>query len=239
MSLYTELLYRPLLNALFFLYNALPIHDMGLAIILLTVLVRILVLAPTLKTVRAQSRLASLQPKVEALKKQFSDNKEQLAKALMELYKQEKINPLSSCLPLLLQLPLLLALYHVFQAGLTVPANGTLYAFVTRPQSISPLMFGIMDLAKPNLILVAATALAQYIQTKMMPTNPVPAGVGSLGSDERTASLMNKQMLFLGPGLTLIIGFSIPSALILYWLVSTVFQVGIQWYGLRPSRSNS
>ncbi len=233
MFLYTELLYRPLLNALFFLYNALPIHDMGLAIILLTVFVKLLLLAPTLKTVRAQSRLVSLQPKVEALKKQFSDNKEQLAKALMELYKQEKVNPLSSCLPLLLQLPFLLALYHVFQAGLVVPSNGTLYAFITQPESISPLMLGFMNLAKPNLILVAITAAAQYIQTKMMPTNLVPASVGSAGSDERTASLMNRQMQFLGPGLTFIIGFSIPSALILYWLVSTVFQVGIQWYGMR------
>ncbi len=235
MNLYIELLYRPLLNILFFLYGLLPFHDIGLAIILLTLLVRLLLLGPTVKTIRHQKRLSALQPKVDALKQQHGKDKERLAKELMELYKQEKVNPLSSCLPLLIQLPLLIALYRVFQVGLSVPPDGLLYSFVQRPMSISPLFLGAMDLAKPNIILVLITAVVQYLQMRMLPATAA-LSPSTTPESERQSKLMNTQMQLLGPILTLVIGLRLPSALILYWLVSTLFQLGTQWYGLRPTR---
>lgn len=232
MSLYTELLYRPLLNTLFFLYDIVPAHDMGVAIVLLTILVRLLLLAPTLKSTKAQRRLMELQPKVEALKKQHANNKELLAKELMELYKQERVNPLSSCLPLVIQLPFLLALYGVFRDGLVAPKNGILYSFIARPEAISPLSFGLLDLSKPSIPLILVTAVAQYVQTRMLPITPV-APVPSQGKDEARAAALNKQMQFMGPVLTVVIGYTLPSALMLYWLVSTAAQIAVQWYGLR------
>ncbi len=232
MSLYNDLLYQPLLNALFFLYNLLPVADMGMAIVLLTLVVKLLLLPPTLRTVAAQRRMAGIQPKIDALKERVGNDKERMAKELMELYKKEKVNPLSSCLPLLIQLPLLIALYHVFQQGLQVPPDGQLYRFVQPPESISPLFLGMINLSKPNFLLVALTAVAQYVQTKMLPTS-VPKTNIPEAKDERQAALLNRQMQFIGPLLTLVIGFGFPSALILYWLVSTLAQIGIQWYGLR------
>ncbi len=235
MSLYTELLYRPLLNTLFFFYHLLPVPDMGLAIILVTLLVRLLLLPPTLKTVASQRRLSKLQPQVDALKAQHGADKERMAKELMELYKKEKVNPLSSCLPLILQLPLLFTLYRVFQQGLTVPPDGALYAFVHRPESISPFFLGLINLSKPSIVLVVLTAVAQYFQTRMLPAT-VPSAPATPGADdERRAAAMNKQMQFLGPILTLTIGGRLPSALILYWFVSTASQIAIQWYGLRKA----
>lgn len=232
MNLYVELLYRPLLNTLFFLYGLLPFHDIGLAIILLTLLVRLVLLSPTVKTIRHQKRLSVLQPKVDALKQLHGHDKERMAKELMELYKQEKVNPLSSCLPLLIQLPLLIALYRVFQVGLSVPPDGLLYSFVARPTSISPMFLGAIDLAKPNIILVVITAAVQYLQMRTLPT-AAALSPSAMPEGERQAKLMNTQMQFIGPVLTLVIGLRLPSALILYWLVSTLFQLGTQWYGLR------
>src|SRR4051812_37319042 len=109
---YHEVIYRPLLNILVFLHNIIPGHDIGVVIILTTILIR-LALAPSFhKSLKSQKTMNELQPKLNQVREKYKDDKEGQAKAMMELYKDHKINPLSSCLPLLIQLPILIALYQ-------------------------------------------------------------------------------------------------------------------------------
>src|SRR6185369_11791194 len=135
-TIYNTIIYRPLLNLLVFFHNVIPGHDIGVVIILLTILIR-LALAPSFhKSLKSQKAMNDLQPKLNELREKHKENKEAQAKAMMELYKEHKINPFASCLPLLIQLPLLLALNQVFRAALGTGHIEGLYSFVHAPSVI-------------------------------------------------------------------------------------------------------
>src|SRR3989338_6616349 len=127
-NFFNQILVYPLLNLLVFFYNFIP--DIGVVIILVTVLVRLALLPSFHKSLKHQKALQDLQPKMNEIKEKHKDDKEQQAKAMMELYKVHKVNPLSSCLPLLLQLPLLIALYQVCIRSLDGSKLNGLYSFV-------------------------------------------------------------------------------------------------------------
>jgi len=226
-ELFTTLLFQPLLNLLVFLYNLIPGNDLGLAIILLTVLIKLVLYPLSRQSIRSQKALQELQPKIDALKKQYKDDKEKLAKEMMQLYKNEKVNPMSSCLPLLIQLPFLIAVFQVFRTGLSAESLDLLYPFVSNPGQLNSIAFGFLDLNKSNIYLAVATGLAQFWQTKMLSTKrPEKKVPGS--KDEDMTAIMNKQMLYFMPVLTVIIGVSLPAGLILYWFVTTILTVAQQ-----------
>lgn len=231
-SLFHTILYQPLLNILVFFYNIIPGHDFGVAIIILTILIRLLVWPLAKQSIKAQKSMSLLQPKVAALKTQYKDDKQGLAKATMELYKAEKINPLSSCLPLLIQLPILIALYWVLMAVLKSEKLDLLYPFVANPGTIKTVAFGFLDLAKASWPLAILAGAAQFWQTKMLPMMP-PAVKGAGSKDEGMAAMMNKQMLYLMPVMTVIIGGTLPGGLTLYWLITTVLTAVQQWVMFR------
>lgn len=173
-QLYTVILYQPLLNLLVFLYNMVPGHDLGVAIILLTILIKAVLYPLSRQSIHSQKALQDLQPKIEALKKQYKDEKEKLAKEMMTLYKNEKVNPLSSCLPLIIQLPFLIAVYQVFRTGLNSASLSLLYPFIANPGHLNLISLGLLDLAKSNVILAVLTGAAQFWQTKMLTTKRPP-----------------------------------------------------------------
>jgi YidC/Oxa1 family membrane protein insertase len=154
LSIYNDIIYRPLLNLLVFFYNIIPGHDIGVVIILITIFIRLL-LAPSFhKSLKSQKAMNELQPKLNEMREKHKDNKEAQAKAMMDLYKEHKINPLSSCLPLLIQLPILIGLYQVFRVALNskidiaVRLQGLLYSFVHLPASINPKFLGFTQCGK-------------------------------------------------------------------------------------------
>lgn len=221
-ALFHTILVQPILNLLIALYDLL-FKDMGLAIIALTVLVRGLLWPLTHKSLHSQRAMLEIQPKLNAIKEKIKD-KEAQAKAMMELYKEEKVSPFSSCLPLLIQLPLFLALYSALRSGLSSQNLTDLYAFVPNPGTISTLSLGFLDLAKPSIVIAILAAVAQYFQAKMMQTKkPEVKGEGS--KDEDMAAMMNKQMLYMMPAMTLIIGWKLPAGLTIYWLLTNAFMV--------------
>ncbi len=213
--------YQPVLNLLVFLYNIVPGNDLGIAIILLTVVIKLLLLPLSKKSIKSQKALQDLQPQTEELKKKFKDNKEAMSKAMLELYKKNKVNPFSSCLPLIVQLPFLFAVFRVFRDGFD---NGTLdlvYPFITRPEAINYISLGFIDLSVRNIPMAVMAGAAQFWQTKMMMAKKPP--IKSPGAkDENMAAIMNKQMLYFMPLLTVVIGIQFPGGLALYWLVTTV-----------------
>lgn len=218
------ILYQPLFNSLIFLYDYSG-RDFGMAIILLTLAIRIILFPLSVKAVNSQKGLQEIQPEINDLQKKYKDDKEKQAKEILELYKKKKINPFSGILLALIQLPILVALYRVFWNGLKPEQLAGLYSFVANPGHVNSLFLHFLDLSKPNLILAVLAGLAQYFQSKMLMPKMPKAKSGS----EDFSSIMQKQTLYFLPVFTVIILISLPSALGLYWTASGIFSI-IQQY---------
>ncbi|MBU1164596.1 YidC/Oxa1 family membrane protein insertase [Patescibacteria group bacterium] len=226
-ELFNTALYQPIFNALIFLYNVIPGDNIGIAIIVLTVLIKLILFPFSWKSIKSQRALQAIQPKMAELKKKFADQKEKLAAEMMKLYKTEKVSPFSSCLPLLIQLPFLFAVFRVFRDGFRDEALSMLYPFVNNPGHVNSWVYGV-DLAQPNLILAILTGAVQFWQAKMMITTKQPKVAGA--KDEAMLSAMNKQMVYFMPIFTVIIGMQLPAGLMVYWMTTTLLMVFQQYY---------
>jgi len=227
--------YQPIFNLMVVIYNLVPGHDLGITIILLTIVIKIVLLPLSKKAIKSQKDLQNLQPKMEDIKKKYADKKEEMSKAMMMLYKENKVNPLSSCLPVLIQLPFLYAVFKVFRVGFSPEALNLVYPFISKPEAISYISFGI-DLSQRNVVIAVLAGLAQFWQAKMMITKRPP--VKSEGSkDEDMMAIMNKQMVYFMPVMTVFIGLSFPGGLALYWLTTTLLSGLQQLYVFKKSRT--
>ena len=224
MTLYTEILYRPLFNAVVFLYNVLPGNDFGLAIIALTAVIRILFFPLSIKTVRSQKELNQLNPKMQEIKQRLKGDSSAQSAEIMKLYKDHNVNPLAGCLPLLIQLPILIALYQAFIAGLKPENLSMLYAFVVNPGAINEISFGFMNITSKIPLLAIIAGAAQFAQAWVSKAQNQGAGV----SKEMKA--LNSQMLYFFPVMIIIIGWNLPAGLVLYWITTTVFSILEQVY---------
>lgn len=222
-NIFRTILTYPLLNLLVFFYNFIP--DIGIVIIGLTVLIRLLLLPSFHKGLKHQKELQDLQPKMDEIKQKYKDDKERQAKALMELYSVHKVNPLKSCLPLIVQLPVLIALYQVFIQSLKGQALVGLYSFVPNPGMIDPMFLNWLNLAEKSVVMAALAAVLQFFQSRML--------MPKKASLDPTAKMMSAQTLYVLPILTFIFGIQFPAGLTLYWLVTTLFGIGQQYYFLK------
>ncbi|MDD5731427.1 MAG: YidC/Oxa1 family membrane protein insertase [Patescibacteria group bacterium] len=220
--IWNEFLIKPLLNLLLFLYNNVPGHDLGIAIIIITIIIRVVVLPLSLKSSRAQRKMKKLAPELAILKERHKSDQQAFAKAQMEFYKHNGVSPISSCLPVLIQLPILLALYQIFREVLTKINPAQVYSFIHLPEKISPTFLGFLDLSKPEkFVLPVLAAGLQYVLAIM--TTPIDKS-----KNPSTEQKMNRQMIFLMPLMTLFFAVSLPSGLTLYWVVGTLFSIGQQ-----------
>jgi YidC/Oxa1 family membrane protein insertase len=234
-NIFNVTLYQPLFNVLILLYEYLPGRDFGLAVIGLTILVKLIFYPLGVQAIKSQKKLQDLQPKIKEIQEKFKKDKERQARLTMGLYQKEKINPFSGCLPLLLQLPILLALFRLFLGGVGPEKLALLYSFVPHPGQINTVFFGPLDLAEPSMILAVITGIFQFLQTKM--TSPSSTKTSMDGSRQKGmpdfSQMMQKQMLYFLPAFTVLILWNLPSAVALYWLVTTLFTIGQQYIILR------
>lgn len=247
MEFFHIIIYQPILNVLIFLYNTVSLRDFGVAIAATTVLLKFILIPISKKQIESQKKMQELQPQIKELQNKYKDNKEKQTKELMEFYKKNKANPLSGCLPLIVQFIFLIAIYRVLfnisNAGLVVDGK-ELYSFIANPGQINKLFIGIVDLTKPNIILALLAAVSQYFQTKMLMETKRADELAKPKKEEKKddkpdfASMMTKQMLYLGPFLTFFIGVKFPAGLALYWLVSTLFMLGQQIYISKKTVTN-
>lgn len=226
---FNVILYQPLFNALILFYVYLPGHDFGIAIIALTIVIKLVLYPLGAQAIRSQKSMATLQPKMKEVQEKFKNDKEQQAKAMMELYKREKINPFSGCLPLLIQLPILIGLFQVFLRGFGQEQLGFLYGFVPNPGLIDTTFLGFMNLAEASIFLAILTGIAQFIQTKMVSVKQKKSQAGPPDFSQ----MMQKQMLYFFPIFTVFILWRLPAAIALYWLVTTLFTIGQQYIILK------
>ncbi len=226
---FNAILYYPLFNLLVLIYNYLPGHDFGIAIIFLTIIIRFILYPISVKALTSQKALQKLQPQLQELQKKYKEDKEKLAKETLELYRREKINPFSGLFLALLQLPILIALYQVFWNGLKVGELSHLYALVANPVQIDALFLNIIDLSKPHLAFAIVAGAVQFFQTKML----VQKQVKGQGKASDMAMMMQKQMVYFFPFITVVILLKLPSALGLYWTVSGLFSIIQQYFILK------
>lgn len=249
---FNTVLYEPLFNGLIYLYHTLPGKDIGVAIIVLTIIIKLILFFPSLSAIKSQKALQEVQPKLEELKKKYKDNREELGRQMMKFYKENKVSPFSSCLPLLIQLPILIALYRVFFGGLTAtdPETGILlegqlqhlYGYLRDVYSSTPintLFLGFVDMAKNgNYILAFLAGGLQFWQGKMMIIQKAAIKIPGSKDENKTAAI-NRQMMYFMPVITVIFGIQFPAGLTLYWAVSTLFQIGQQYYFFRKKDSKT
>ena len=163
-----------------------------------------------------------MQPKIKEIQNKFKDAEKQ-GRELLKLYQETKFNPFSGIFLLLIQLPVLWALFKVFQNGLSLEMiSGLIYSFVPLPTTINPYFLGI-NLANPNIPLALITAIAQYIQAKG--TTPQVKREQSQDQMEQVSQMIQKQTTFFIPAFTFFVLFSLPSAIALYWVLTTILSI--------------
>lgn len=229
--MFHAIFYVPLYNALIFLTNLFG-GSLGLAVIGLTIIVK-LVLAPLAHaSIKSQIEQKKLQPLVDELKKKYPDQKQQSVK-LMELYKEHKTNPLAGCLLLLLQLPVIIALYNVFLKGVVInPAD--LWSFVTAPGAINTMFLGL-DMGQGSIwskvILAVLAGATQYLQMRWSPAMATPNAPVVAKTDSPTGGMadmaanMTKSMKYTMPLMITVFAYAVPGAVALYWIISNLVMI--------------
>ena len=224
MTFLKTILYVPLYNGLVFLISAMPGHDVGLAIIILTMIVRVILFPLGQKAARSQLALRELEPEIKKVKEQYKTKEEQ-AKKTFELYKKHKVNPFSSCLLALIQLPIIIALYYVFFKGLGFNED-ILYSFVQHPETLNFNFLGLIDLGGKSLTLALLAGATQFIQSSISFPKP-KHGSTPAGGDfkENFAKSMQMQMKYIFPVMLAFIAYQISGAVALYLIVSNMFMI--------------
>lgn len=236
--MYHEYIYRPLYNGLIYLFDLLPWIDAGLAVILFTVIVKLALFPLSRKAIVTQARMKEIQPELESIQQKYKEDKQAQSLAIFDLYKRKQVNPFSSILLIIIQLPILIALYSVFvRSGLPTVKIDLLYAFVHVPQ-IDMHLFGIFDIAKRNIILALIAAVAQFFQIKYS-LGKVPDKKENPSFQEDFARSMSTQMKYVFPVLIFFMSYTTSGVIALYLTVSSLFTLGQEIYVKRQlNRSN-
>lgn len=212
-ALYTQAFYEPLLWGLIFLSSNLPGQDLGFAIILLTLIVKIILFPLTHKTLKTQSVMKKLEPDIKKIQSDHKNNKEEQAKKLMELYRSHGVSPFSGFFGLFIQLPILIALYHIFWKGLSII-----------PVGVNTVFLGFITLTEASVGMAALASLSQFWQAKLaIPPSSIEAGARTGQPD--MSRMMQKQMMYVFPVIIFMIAYKLPAAVSLYWTAMNIFAI--------------
>lgn len=225
-AIWTTLIYQPLYNGLIFLVNTVAFGDLGLAVIILTIFVKVLLFPITKRSIESQRKLQALQDELDAIKRDNPNQAEQ-SKKTFELYKKNKVNPFSGCLLLLIQFPIIIALYYVFLKGLS-EGSGLLYSFIHTPEHMNTMFLGFIDLTKPNIAFAILAGLSQFFQMQISLKNQ-PAPSEGTSFQAQLAKNMQFQMKYILPVLIAFIALKLSAAVALYWITSNIISMAQEY----------
>ncbi len=233
-SFFHTAFYTPLYNGLIFLLGFVPGGDVGVAIILFTIFVKLVLFPLSARSITTQRRMRELEPEMKAVQEKYKGDKEEQARATMALYKEKKLNPFSGFFLILIQIPIIIALYQVFiGAGLPKINTELLYSFVHTPILVSMKFFGILNVAERSLILALLAGITQYFQAKYVlpPSAPRSGGEKKEGSfrDEFMRG-MNLQMQYFLPVFITFVSWTVSGAVALYWVTNNLFSIAQELY---------
>lgn len=234
--MFNTFIVHPLFNLLAGIYAVIPGHDFGVAIIIFTILVRLALWPILAKQLHSQRAMQKIAPDIAKVKLEAAGDKTKESQLLMELYKEKEINPFASLVPLFIQIPIFLALFAVLKdiiktgeiarlAYEPIRGLGAIKDIIANGGAFKPTLFGIVNLAKPSLVIAALAGIGQYIQTKQLLPKKHSAG------DPQAAAMAGMSIIF--PFLTVFIGLSLASALSLYWVSASTVAIFQQWLLLR------
>jgi len=217
--------------------------DVGFAIIILTIFVKLVLSPLTKKSIRSQILMKRMEPELKLIKKEFP-NKEEQARKTFDLYKKYDTNPFSGCLVLIIQIPFIIALYYVFWKGLSFDPT-VMYSFIHVPTSINTNFLGLVDLSSKSLVLAILAGIAQFLQGYL--SSPIKPKVeivkeGEINEpktfQEELSNSMQMNVKYFLPLVIVFFSYSISAAVALYWFTSTMFTVAQEWYMRRKLENN-
>ncbi len=248
-KIWREAFYRPIYNVLIFLMDTLPGHSLALGIILITLLIRTILLVPSQHAIKSQRKMQNIQPKLEEIKKKYTGNQEKIAMETMKVWQENKVNPMGSCLPLLVQFPIMIALFYAVKYGLNPDQVAYLYGFQQdfAISNINTGFLGVFDLTKIDIYVFPITiGILQFAQMKLamarkkdkkVETKPAKKDdnkQGMAGDMEQA----NKMMTYMMPAMIAFFTASVPSGVGLYWGTSTLYGIIQQLFANRDSKAS-
>ncbi len=227
LSFFNSVVYEPIYNALAFVIGVVPYGDVGVAIVIITILVRLILFPLSLKASRTQVAMREIDPKLKSLREQFKDNKEELARKTMALFKEHKVNPFASFLLILIQIPIVIGLYLVFLREGTVASfdPALLYSFITAPLTVSFSFLGLIDITGKSIILALIVAITQYFYARLTLPKPGVATPAGQSFKDDLARSMNVQMRYVFPIMLGVISYIASAAIALYFVTSNLFGI--------------
>ncbi len=232
-ELFHTILFAPLYNGLVFLIDVVPGGSVGLAVILLTIVVKLILFPLSAKAVRAQIQMKIIQKPMAEIREKFKDNREAMGRAMLDLYKKYKINPFSGIAVLFVQIPIIIALYLVFlNGGLPTINTEWLYSFVPVPTNVDMHFFGLGNIGVSGSILLALlVGISQYFQARFSFPKPEPRNPNAAPNlQDDIARGMQIQVKYVLPVFIAFISYSLISVVSIYWIVSNLFSIGQELY---------
>lgn len=234
-ALWHNVFFDPIYNGLIFFVNTIPGADLGLAIVALTVLVKIVLLPLSIKASKTQHAMRAIEPKLKEIKENFKNNREKLAMKTMEVYREAGINPFASIFLVFLQIPIIIALYlAVFNGGgVRFPEVNTdlLYSFVHIPEQVNMWFLGFVNIAEKSFMLAALAGATQFVHTNLAMPAPEPRdpnAAPSFGDDFKRS--MHLQMRYVMPLIIFFVAYTISAAIALYFLVSNITAIAQEFF---------
>jgi len=234
-AIWNTIFYQPIYNGLIFIIKNITLGDVGFAIIILTVFVKLILSPLTKKSIKSQVMMKKMEPELKKIKKDFP-NKEEQAKKTFELYKKYGTNPFSGCLVVILQLPVIFALYYVFFKPFSIDSS-LIYSFINPPTSLHTNFLGLIELGAKSPVLGILAAITQFIQGQI--SNPKKPKVEILKDEKEIESksfqdqLSDSMQMNVKYILPIFIGFvawKLSAAVALYWIISNIFTITQEWY---------
>lgn len=233
-TIWHTIFFDPVYNTLVFFIDVVPGGDVGLAIIFATIVVKVVLLPLSLKAARTQRAMRLIEPELKSIQEKYKEKRDVLAREMMALYKRAGVNPFSSILLLLIQIPIIIALYFSVSGakGVALPAINTdlLYSFIPNPETVSMLFFGAFDITAKSLVLALMAGVTQFIFT-WMSLPPLKPREKDAAPDfkEDFARSMNIQMKYVMPIIIFVVAYSISAAIALYFTVSNLVSIAQEY----------
>jgi YidC/Oxa1 family membrane protein insertase len=224
-SAFNAVVYNPLYNGLVSIVGVLPSHDVGIAVIILTIIVRVFLYPLSKKAIVTQKKMKKVAPELELLKEKYKKDREQQGKAMFALYKENDIHPFASFGLILIQLPILFALYWIFAFGGLPEINiARLYSFVAEPAGVNMEFLGIVNMAGKSIVLAVLAGATQIAYTRLsMGARVKSVSTGSFSGD--MARSFDLQARYVLPLIIGVVAYTVPSAAALYWVTSNTAMI--------------
>jgi YidC/Oxa1 family membrane protein insertase len=228
--MFIDYIYLPIYNLLTFFVDAIPGADLGLAVIAVTLAVRLIFLPVSLSAAKTQEAMKEIQPKLKEIREKHKTDPQVQARAMMALYKEHKVRPLSSLLLMLIQIPVLFGLFFVTKdVALDGIDPALLYSFIPAPETVAVFFLGFFSVATSSIVLAAFAGVTQYFYARLAVPVPPKKSSSEASMQDEFGRAMALQMRYMFPLLIAFVGLA-SGAVALYLAAGNLFMLGQHYF---------